>query len=134
MFLRTTALKHRGASFYESKPQCQPINRQSPLQRLRLKFRLMLKNILRLMFGLRLVLKFVIFLCFFKGALLPNFKKMIEHELHIMGVRQLEDIFSTALKNLRTWTNTLGLVGNDLVCKDMRRERLSFGRNAQEQN
>jgi len=115
MFLRTNALKHRGASFYESKSLSQPINRHSPLQRLRLKLRHMLKNILRLMFGLRLVLKFVIFLRFFKGALLLNFNKMIEHVLQIIEVRQLEAIFSMALTNLRAWINTLGLEGKDLV-------------------
>jgi len=105
MFLRTNALKHRGASLYEFKPLNQPRNRHSPLQRLRLKLRLTLKNILTLTLGLRLVLKFVIFLCFFKGALLPYFNKMIEHELPIMGVRQLEDVFSMAHKNVRAWFN-----------------------------
>jgi hypothetical protein len=43
-------------------------------------------------------------------------------------------IFSMALKNLRAWINTVSLEGNNLVWKDMRRERLSFARNAQEQN
>lgn len=83
MFLQTNAHKNRGASFYDSNPLSQPRNRFSPLQRLRLKPRLMLKNILRLMLVLRLVLEFVIFLCYFKGALFPNFKKMFEHELPI---------------------------------------------------
>jgi len=115
MFLRTDALKHRDVNFYESKPPSQPISRHIPLQRLKLKLRLMLKNIVRLMFGLRLVLNFVIFLRFFKSALFPNFNKVIEHELQFMGVRQLEDVFSMALKKLRAWINTLGLEGNDLV-------------------
>jgi hypothetical protein len=30
------------------------------------------------------------FLGFFKGALLPNFNKMVKHALLIMGVQQLE--------------------------------------------
>ena len=67
------------------------------------------------MLGLRLVLKLVIFLCFLKGALLPDINKMIEHERPIMGVRQLEDIFNMAHKNLSAWINTLGLEGNDQV-------------------
>jgi hypothetical protein len=53
------------------------------------------------MLGLRLVLKLVIFLCFIKGSLLPNFNKVIAYELPIMGARQLEDIFGMAHTNLR---------------------------------
>jgi len=102
---RTNALRLRGASSYESKRPRLHINYLSSLQRLKLKLRLMLINILSLMCRLIFVLKFVIFLRFFKGALLPNFNKVIEHELQFMGVGQLEDIFSMALKKLCAWIN-----------------------------
>ena len=136
MFLRTIALKHGGASFYESKPQTQHINRHSPLQRLRLKPRLMLKNILRLMFGLRLVLKFVIFLRFASSRALcfRISTRWLNMSFKSWEFGNSKTIFSMALKNLRAWINTVSLEGNNLVWKDMRRERLSFARNAQEQN
>jgi hypothetical protein len=47
------------------------------------------------------------FLKFFKGALIPNFNKTVEHELLIMGVWQLEDVFSVVLTNLRAWVQRL---------------------------
>jgi hypothetical protein len=41
-------------------------------------------------------------LSFFSGPLLPSFIKVIEHELLIIVVQQLEDIYSTVRTNLRT--------------------------------
>ena len=64
------------------------------------------------------------FLSFFKGALLPNFNKMVERDLSIMWVQQLKDIFSIVLKNLGAWL-MLGLQANAVIaerCKSRRRK------------
>lgn len=71
LHIHVSGLKHLDAFFSESKPLIELWNHHGPVVRLRLKF-----------------------LSFFKGALLPNFNKMVEHEIEIVEVQQLEDIFS----------------------------------------
>jgi hypothetical protein len=39
---------------------------------------------------------------------------MVEHEILIMGIQQLEDIFSIARRNFRSWFDMLGLGANDV--------------------
>jgi hypothetical protein len=41
------------------------------------------------------------FLSFFNDALLPNFDKIVDHEILIFGAQQLEDIFSIVCTNRR---------------------------------
>jgi hypothetical protein len=73
-------LKGPDATFYQSHPHSQLQNRHGPP--LTLKFRSR-------------------FLSFLTGALLPTFNKMFDSELLIMGVQQLQDIFSIVRTNLQ---------------------------------
>ena len=43
---------------------------------------------------------------FCRGALLPNFNRMVDGELLIILVQRLEDIFSIALTNSHAWFST----------------------------
>jgi hypothetical protein len=52
------------------------------------------------------------FLGFYNGSLLPNFNKIVECELLMMGVQQLEDVFSIVRTNLRAWLSMLDLGAN----------------------
>ena len=51
------------------------------------------------------------------GGLLQNLNKVVEHELLIMGVQQLRDIFSIIRMDLRTWLKVLGLGANNVNAK-----------------
>ena len=42
-----------------------------------------------------------------RGALLPNFSKMVERGILIMGIQQLEHTFSMVRMNLRAWLKLL---------------------------
>ena len=77
-------LKHPDVSFSDPTPLSQIQNCHGPLLTLRFWF-----------------------LSFFKGALLPNFNKIVEREFLTMGVQQLKDTFSTVRTNLRSWLNTV---------------------------
>jgi len=74
--------KHLDTNFSHSKPLSQLQHRYGPLLRLRLRL-----------------------FCSFQAALLRNFNKTVRRELLIMGVQQLEDVFSILRKNFRAWTN-----------------------------
>ena len=62
------------------------------------------------------------FSSFFQGALLQNFKKMVECDLLILEIQQFEDTFSVVSKNLRLWLNILGMGTND-VSAEQRKSR-----------
>ena len=66
-----------------------------------------LETIMVLSLGLR-------FLSFFKGALLPNFNKIVKRDLLVIGARQLKHIFSIVAMNVHAWLNVLCLGTNDL--------------------
>jgi hypothetical protein len=63
-----------------------------------------LQAIMVLSLGLR-------FLSFFKGALLPNFNKIVKRELLVMGARH---IFGIVAVNVHAWLNVLCLATNDI--------------------
>jgi hypothetical protein len=86
LLVLTNALRHPDATFNHSKSVSQLLNHHGP----------------RFTFRLR-------FLSFFTAALLLTFNKMVDREHLIMGVPQLEDIFSIVRTNLRTWFNVLSL-------------------------
>jgi len=44
---------------------------------------------------------------FLKGALIPNFQKILESELLILGIQQLEDIFCKVRTDLRAWLSII---------------------------
>jgi len=92
LVVRINVIRHFDAGFSHSKPLSEPLNRHGPLLKLRLRFR---------------------FISFIKGALFPNFSKVVECEFLFMGVQQLEDTFSVARTNLPAWLNILGLGAND---------------------
>ena len=48
------------------------------------------------------------------GALLPNFKEILESEILIIEDQQLEYSFSILRRNLRSWLNIMGLGANDV--------------------
>ena len=77
-------LKRPDATFYQSYPHSQLQNRHVPLLGLWFRFRFRFR-----------------FLSAFTGALLPTFNKMVESELLMMGVQQLQDIFSILRTNWR---------------------------------
>jgi hypothetical protein len=84
--IRISVFKHFVASFSESKPVSQLSNRHGPLLTVRL-----------------------MFLSFFKGALLPNLNKMVECEILILVVQHLEDIFNIICLDLHVWLNILSV-------------------------
>lgn len=90
--------------FSESKPLRQLRNRHGTLLRLRLRLR-------------RLVI------C----TWLPNFKKIVERELLIMGVHQFKDIFSIVQTNLLAWLDILCLGAKDEVRNDLTRGDVGQG-------
>jgi hypothetical protein len=86
LLVSINVLKRLYASFSKSRPLSQLQNRDSPLLRLRLMFP-----------------------SFFRCALLPYFNKIVERELLVLGVQQIEDIFSIVFTNLRTWLSMFGM-------------------------
>jgi hypothetical protein len=70
--MRIVAVRHLDGSCSEAKPLIQYYNRHAPLPRVRL---------------LR-------FLNFFKDALLLNFKIVLAREMLVLGVQQVEKVFS----------------------------------------
>lgn len=91
LLILINVLTYHEASPCESKPLSQPCNHHGPLLRLHLSFLM--------------------------GSLLLNLNKVVEHELLIMGDRQLIDIFSIVHMDLCTWHNVLGLGANKVNAK-----------------
>jgi len=51
----------------------------------------------------------------FKGLLLSNFNKMVESLILILEVQKLENVFTIARKDLRTWFNVLVLNSKEVI-------------------
>jgi hypothetical protein len=58
--------------------------------------------------------------------LLPTFNKTVDSELLIMGVQQLEDVFSIVQRNFRAWINRSVLEEKDLSAERRKSERLPY--------
>jgi hypothetical protein len=101
---RINILNHLYARINESKTLYHLQNHHGPL--LRLKFR---------------------FLGFFKVALLSNFKNIVKCKLVIIGVQQMEDIFSISHTNLCTWLNVLGLGANQVSIQQCKSKQCEVG-------
>jgi hypothetical protein len=86
-----TVLKHLDASFSQSNPLSQLRHHQGALLRLRLNS-----------------------LSFLKGALPPNFNKMVRREIMNVVVQQPLNTFSIVCTNLCAWLNILWLGTNDV--------------------
>jgi len=91
----SNVFKHLYANISHSKPLSQLQHRCVPVLRLRIRS-----------------------LCSFKAASLPNFNKMVRCELLIMGVQQLEDVFSILRTNFRAWINTSDIEEKDVKLDD----------------
>ena len=55
------------------------------------------------------------FLTVFMSPLLPNFCRIVESQLQILGIPQMEDIFSIVLTNLYSWLNVSSVGGGAKV-------------------
>ena len=62
------------------------------------------------------------FLALLKSYSLSNFSRMVEHEILIMGIQQLEDIFGVARRNFRAWFAVLGVGANEVSSEGRKSE------------